>query len=181
MTALSCLLALPLLVLLDTAWVALFRARPVGRFEVLLAGESLVRVRSSAGDFTIYPKARRLTLHGGPHRGDVPFSDIKGLSFRVEERHALLEELFFGFDLTDHFAAYQDTVDWHSIAVVTHDGRRIALVLSGQWHPREFLMGWYIDAQAWCLERLGLLTDVEAQCQAALARLRSALGDPPLV
>jgi hypothetical protein len=177
MTVVSSLLALLVAILVDTAWVALFRAKPVGKFKVVRRGESLFQFESTTGTFSVFPKERRLEVKDGNGKRVVKFSELKGMEYRVNESYALVQELFFGYDLTDTLARYQDTVDWFSVAVVTEDDKRIPLFLSGQYTQREFLLSWYIEAQSWLLDKLGLLTDVEAQSREAMDLLRTKLGN----
>lgn len=165
----------------DTAWVALFRAQPVGRLEVLRDGSALFQFRSRCGTFSIYPKERRLLLGGRDGPRQLALDRIRGLEYRMNQSHALLQELFFGFDLTDFLEDYRDTVDWFSVAVLTHEGERIPLYLSGEYQQREFLMTWYIDLQAGLLRALGLLADVPARSREAMELLRAKLGSPPLL
>ncbi len=142
MTYFSALLSLLFAALADTAWVALFRAKPVGKFQVIRQGEALFQFTSTTGTFSVFPKERRLEMKDGNRKRSVNFSDLKGLEYRANQSYALLQEFFFGFDLTDSLARYQDTVDWFSIAVVTYDNQRIPLFLSGQYTQREFLISW---------------------------------------
>ena len=181
MTYLSAFLSLLVAALVDTAWVALFRSKPVGKFQVIREGEALFQFTSTTGTFSIFPKERRLEVREGNTRRSVSFSDLKGMEYRVNENYALLQELFFGFDLTDTLARYQDTVDWFSISVLTHDNKRIPVFLSGQYTQREFLLAWYIEFQSQLLEKLGFLTDVEAQSRQAMGMLRVKLGNLPLL
>ncbi|MFN6994423.1 MAG: hypothetical protein ACK4PH_09480 [Aquincola tertiaricarbonis] len=175
------LLGLAFAVLADTFWVVVFRAQPVGRFKRVLQGTALVRIEGSAGAILIYPRERRLEVQHRGRRHRLAFDDIRGLEYRVEERPAWLQELFFGLDITDLLSRYQDTVDWFSIALLTHGGERVPLYLSGRWQRREFALGWYIDAQQAVLQRLGLMADVERRSRDALDTLRRHLGDPPLL
>lgn len=181
MTYITALLSLVVAVIVDTAWVAVFRAKPVGKFNVLRKGEALFQFSSTTGDFSIFPKERRLEVREGKSKRIVQFSELKGMEYRVNESYALVQELFFGYDITDSLARYQDSVEWFSIAVVTHDNIRIPLFLSGQYTQREFLMSWYIELQSRALERLGLLKDVQAQSRQAMELLRSKLGDLQLI
>jgi len=167
------LLCLVLPIVADTAWVALFRAKPAGRFKVSRESDDEIGFSSSTGIFVIKSAARTLAYASGRQRGVLSFDEIKGLEYRADEHYALLAELFFGFDGTDLLPRYRDTVDWYSIAVLATDGRRIPLFLSGEYQPREFLLGWYIELQAALLSRIGLLTDVEEQGWQALAAIQS--------
>lgn len=164
----------------DALWVALFRARAAGRFQVLQDGYARYRFRTDVGEFSIYPREQRLDHPQARGRASVAFADIRGLEYRVNPEYAWLQELFFGYGVTDLLGQYHDTVEWYSLAVVLHDGTRVPLYLSGQYVRREFLMGWYLDAQAWVLERLRLARNVEDDARATMENLRARLGDPPL-
>lgn len=168
-------------IVLDTAWVALFRARPVGKFQVLRDTATTLSFASKTGTFSINRGAGTLAYVSGKRRGSFKLTDIKGLEYRVNESTAILEELFFGLNLTDFLPAYRDTIEWFSISVVATNGDRTPLYLSGRYCPREFLMGWYIDLQAEVLARMGLLKDVEEQCRSALTLIRAGLGNPRLL
>ena len=181
MNIFSLALAVALAILVDTAWVALFRARPVGRFKVLRDAGGVFTFTSNAGTFSADQASQTLSYVNRRQRGSVTFSEIKGLEYRVNEKHAVLAELFFGFDLTDLLPRYQDTVEWFSIAVVTSEGKRIPLYLSGRYEPREFLLGWYIELQANFLARAGLLKNVEEHSRSVLSLIQSHLGNPKLL
>lgn len=167
--------------IIDTAWVALFRARPVGRFTITRQTEAQLGFTSSTGSFILNREARTLAYTSGKQRGVVGFDQIKGLEYRVNEEYALLAEWFFGFDGMDLLPQYHDTVDWFSIAALTTDGKRVPLFLSGQYRPREFMLGWYIELQADLLARLGLMTDVEEQGSEALRAIQSRLPEISLL
>lgn len=168
-------------VLADTAWVALFRAQREGKFRILRDIGGTFGFVSNSGTFTTSQSSQSLSYVTTKHRGTLKFSDIKGLEFRVDVKFALVEELFFGFDFTDLMPQYQDTVEWFSIVAVASDGKRIPLYFGGQYQPREFLMGWYIECQTAILARLGLFKDVEEQSRLALDLIRSRIGDPRLL
>lgn len=180
-TVLALVLLVAVAVVLDTVWVALFRAQPVGRFKVLLDGEAVFQFRTELGSFSILPKEGRLHFKGPRGAGTVEHHELKGLEYRVHESYALVQELFFGLDLSDLWPKYADTVDWFSLTAVTLDGRRIPLYLSGQYTRREFLMGWYIDLQAAFLRRAGWLVDVEEQSRQVMERVAARLGHPRLL
>lgn len=167
-------------VVLDTLWVLAFRAQAAGRFRVLQDGYARWRFRTDVGEFSVYPREARLEHPQGRGRASVAFAEIAGIEYRASVEHAWLQEWLMGYDLTDLLARYEDTVEWFSIGIVTREGRRVPLYLGGRYRRREFLMGWYIDAQDWVLERLGLVRDVEGDARAVLDRLRARLGDPPL-
>jgi hypothetical protein len=179
--ALSIVAFVVVAVALDTFWVALFRARPVGKFRVLCDTTSTLAVTSKTGNFIVDKSAGVLKFACGKRRGTLRLSEIKGLEYRVNEKTAILEELFFGLSLTDLLPAYQDTIEWFSISVVATNGTKVPLYLSGRYCPREFLMGWYIELQSELLSRLGLLRDVEVQSRSALALIQASLGSPRLL
>lgn len=162
-------------VLADTVWTALFRAGPVGRFKIIHESGSEIRFTSSTGNFVVNRDSRTLRFSCGRDRGVLRFDEIRKLEYHVDERYALLAQLFVGLNRSSLLDRYHDTVDWFSITVLTLDGRRIPLFLSGQYQPREFLLGWYIDLQAELLEYLGLMVDVEKQGRAALDAIQARM------
>jgi len=181
MNLLSFALATIFSLALDTAWVALFRARPVGTFKVLRDTADTFSFSSNHGIFTVDQRSQTLRYVFRKQRSSWNLSDIKGLEYRVNEEHAVLEEFFFGLYLLDLLARYQDTVEWFSISAVTTEGKRIPLYLSGQYYPREFLLGWYIRLQAALLSRMGLLTDVEEESRAVVKVLQAGFRNPKLL
>lgn len=175
------ILCLAIGVVVDTVWVGIFRKRPIGNFKVLASSHGTTRIESSTGNFTLDEGARTLRYRVGGTGGTLAFSEIAGLEYRVNEKGAVLAELVLGLNVTDLLTKYRDTVEWFSIAVVAHDGRRVPLYLSGQYQPREFLLGWYIELQAAVLEHLGHWPDVQKDSRAALDLLRPRLGQPRLL
>jgi len=173
---LSFLLAVAVAVIADTAWFMAWRARSVGRFRVTRDSPTSFAFTSRTGTFTVHRTTGRLLYTQDGQRHALPLADLRGLEYRVDERSAVLEELFLGFGVTDWLGAYRDAVEWFSIAAVASDGRRIPLFLSGAYQRREFLAGWYVDRQAEWLGRLGWITDVEAQAEAALALIQARSG-----
>lgn len=171
------LLALPAAVAIDTAFVALFHRHKAGTFEVARDDDDVFRFVSDTGRFNIYPGQRKLGYTVGTERGTLAFDEMDGIEYRAEERHALLAELFFGFDITDFMGRYHDSREWFSIAVVARGGHRIPLYLGSSWRQREFLMGWYIELQSALLSRLGLLRDAEVESRDACDRIRARLGN----
>ena len=148
---------------IDTAFVALFRAHKAGKFDVVRDDAGMFGFATDTGRFNVYPGQRKFGYTVGAQRGTLAFDDIDGFEYRVDERHALLAELFFGFNLTDFMGRYRDTREWFSIAVVARGSQRIPLYLGSRYQRREFLMGWYIDLQSALLSRLGLLRDAKAK------------------
>jgi hypothetical protein len=167
----SALLGALLLAAADTAWVALFRAAPAGRFRVLVDDGTTFTFATTTGRFSVDRAARVLTYAAGKRRGRLGFDEMKGLEYRVDSQWAVLQEIFFGWDATDWMAPYRDTVDWFALAVVTNDGQRLPLYLAGRYAPREFMLTWYIDLQSALLEKLRLAHDVEARSRDAVALL----------
>lgn len=163
---------------IDTAFVALFHAHKAGKFAVVRDDGGMFGFVTDTGRFNVYPDQRKLGYTVGAQRGTLAFDDIDGIEYRAEERHALLAELFFGFDLTDFMGRYRDTREWFSIAVATRDGQRIPLYLGSRYQRREFLMGWYVDLQSALLSRLGLLKDAETESREACELIRSRLDNP---
>lgn len=177
MALLALLLVLAAGFAIDTAFVALFRAHKAGKFEVVRDDAGMFGFVTDTGRFNVYPGQHKLGYTIGAQRGTLAFDQIDGIEYRAEERHALLAELFFGFDLTDFMGRYRDTREWFSIAVVARGGQRIPLYLGSRYQRREFLMGWYIDLQCALLSRLGLLRDAETESREAYELIRSRLGN----
>jgi hypothetical protein len=178
LTLLACLL---LAVVIDTAWVALFRQRPVGKFVVERDGSAIFRFRSSTGHFTILPKDRIFEYSTRTLKNRLPFEAIRGIRFHVSEETALLEEILMGWDLTDFLPRYTDTVQWFAISVLSRSGEEIPVYLSGQYQRREFLFTGYIDLQYAFFNLIGLRGDVEATSRLAMEKIRDKLGSPPLL
>lgn len=168
-------------VVVDTAWVALFRAQPVGRFKVVREGESVFQFQSDVGSFTILPREGKLKYKTSAGPQEITQENLKGIEYHVNESVAVLQELFFGLQGTDLLARYMDTVDWFSLVAVSKDGRRVPLYLSGQYTPREFMLSWYIELQAWFLQRVGLMADVEQQSREVMELVCKKLGNPRLL
>ena len=178
MAFLAFLLILAAAFAIDTAFVALFHAHKAGKFEILRDDDGMFGFATDTGRFNVYPGQGKLGYTVGAQRGTLAFDEMEGIEYRADERHALLSELFFGFNLTDFMGRYRDTREWFSIAVVARGGRRIPLYLGSSWQRREFLMGWYIDLQSALLSRLGLLKDTAAESREAYELIRSRLGNP---
>ena len=168
-------------VLADSVWVALFSARPVGKFRVVLDNKLRFDFASTPGTFSLNRATRVLSYHCGKLRGSLKLAEITGLEYHVNANYALLEELFFGLDCFDLMSQYADTVEWFSITAVADGDRRIPLFVSGRYLPREFMLGWYIDLQAAVLSKVGLLKDVEGQSRSALELLQARLGTTRLL
>ena len=181
MSIIAILVSVIAFVVLDTIWLALFRVLPLGKFRVLSSADSLFSFKTNVGAFSANQERHTFVYSMSEQRGSVPFSAIKGLEYRVDVKYAYLQELFFGFDLTDLLERYRDTVEWFSITLVTLDGKRIPLYLSGEYCPREFFASWYIELQASLLQKFGIIQDVEMQSRAALDLIRTNLGEPQLV
>jgi hypothetical protein len=162
---------------LDCFWVALLSARHTGRLQVLSDRPPSFCFRSRVGSYVINRATRALHYRVGQKKGVLRFDELAGLSYRVEEKGALLEELFMGFGLTDFFAPYRDTVQWHCIEAVATDGTRLPLFISGVYCQREFLATWYIERRDAFMLALGLLKDVPQQAREALLLLQAQTGE----
>ena len=92
----------------------------------------------------------------------------------------MLQELFFGFDLPDLLHRYADTVVWHSISLEMVDGSELPVFIAGQYQPREFLLGWYIDAQEQLLASLGMFRDAREHTVGVLDALQGGFGQAGL-
>jgi hypothetical protein len=168
-------------VVIDTIWLAIFSVMPQGKFRVLVDSPSSFGFLTTLGGFAVDRGKRILSYTLPGRRGTVPFTAIKGLEYRAQVKHAFLQELVFGLNLTDLLTRYRDTVEWFSIAAVTVSEERIPLYLGGQYMRREFLMTWYINLQATLLEKLGILRDEEVESRAVLEVIQGHLGNAKLI
>ena len=167
---------------IDLFFVGLFRAMRKGRFKVIRSSAKTFGVRTNFGLFTISEARRTLAITKGSSIKSVLLADIIRLKYSQHESWAGFAEFFFGFDLPDLFPAYQDRVNWHTIKLVMRNGEEIPVFIAGEYEPREFLFGWYLDLQASALRGMGFLkTDVTAHAHSAidilLAELRRAGAD----
>jgi hypothetical protein len=165
----------------DTAWFAFLHAQQVGFLKVLTEGTALFKFKTKIGTFSILPKERQIEYKLQGRAATLYRDELKGLEYKVNETYAFVQELLMGYEFRDVMPRYHDSINWFSIAAVKVDGTRVPLYVSGQYERKEFWLGWYVEAQEWCLARLGLFTDVEAQSNAALEKLQSKLGNLPLV
>jgi len=140
-------------------------------FKVLRDDARTLTCASNLGGFSVDRVACTLGYTLSDQRGSLSFSEIKGIEYQARVDWASLEEFVLGFDATDLLPQYRDTIEWFSIAAVTHRGKRIPLYLRGNFRHREFLMGWYIELQTVFLTRLGLLEDMEENSRSVLDRI----------
>lgn len=91
MSILFLALAVGFALVMDTAWIAFFRARAVGKFQVLREAGNTSIFRSSTGTFTLKQDARFFSYVLDKQRGSLKFSEIKGIEYRVNEKFAVLD------------------------------------------------------------------------------------------
>ena len=118
----------------DTFWVAMFRVAPQGRFKISIDNPSSFSFLTRLGAFSIQHAKKVLSFSVRGRRGVVPLSEIKAVEYRARVTDALVQELFFGYDLTDLMGPYRDTVEWYSISAVTNAGERIPIYAGGLVH-----------------------------------------------
>ncbi len=168
-------------IVLDTLWVAFFRAQPVGKFKILRDGESVFQYQSHNGVITIFPKEGKFQYKDMKGSQSIKCEDLKGIEYRANESLAVIQDLFSGVQGIDLQPQYMDTIDWFSLTAVAKDGKRIPLYLSGQYNPRGFMLSWYIDLQAQFLEKIGVLVDVEQKSFEIMELVCEKLGNPKLL
>ena len=154
------LVFLIVLALLDFLFVAFFRRLKKGRYKIHSNTADVFEFSTDVGGFSI-DRANRVFRYATPAgRGSVSLDSLEKLEFGLVTNYALLQEIFFGFDILDFLPRYQDSDYWYSIAVRTREGEQIPVYIAGQYKQREFLMTWYINLQQRVLEALGLFVDV---------------------
>jgi hypothetical protein len=168
-------------VVLDTFWLAAFRATPQGKFKVSVNNSSSFSFVTKLGGFSVDRGKQALSFAVAGRRGLLALSEIKGLEYRARVEAATIQELFLGLDLTDVFSRYRDTIEWYSISAVTTKQERIPIYLGGEYQRREFLMTWYIDLQTALLEKLGVSHDEGAESRKALGVIQQQLGNVQLI
>ena len=162
------------LILLDFLYVAFFRRLKKGRYRLYSDTPDLFEFSTDAGGFAI-DRTRGEFRYATPEgRGSVPLDSIEKLEFGLVRNYALLQEIFFGFDITDFLPRYQDSDYWYSIAARTVHGERIPLFIAGQYKQREFLLTWYINLQQRVLEALGVFVDVRDFSAAVVDDIQAA-------
>jgi len=164
-----------LAIILDTLFVGLFRRRRGGKSKLIEYSNGSFRIQSEFGiiKYSSEDKFLRCTIKGKSTK--LAADRVLGIKYRAEARYALLEELLFGFNIADFFARYQDSVDWYSISLIGPDDIELPIYIAGQYQPREFLLGWYIDMQRHFLEKVGLVTDIEIESRQLVTDLLKCL------
>ncbi len=163
--------------MLDFIFVAFFRRLKKGRYKVHANTAEVVEFSTDVGGFAIdrvHEEFRYATPEG---RGSVPLAAVRKLEFGLVEKYALLQEILFGFDLTDYLGRYQDSDYWYSIVVRTVEGEHIPVYIAGQYKQREFLMTWYINLQQRVLEVLGVFVDVHDWSRAVVDSIQDAFQE----
>jgi len=161
---------------LSLAFVGLWAARPQGRFKVLADTPERFVFSSSCGEFTLHHGSGTLAWIAKGQRASTKLADMRGFDYLVNEEADWVGEFLFGFDFTDLWARYRDSVEWHEIAIVTSPQGRVPVFRSGRLQQREFLMTWFFDLQERLLVALGLLHDVDRQSREALELLQQRFG-----
>jgi hypothetical protein len=157
-------------------FVGLWAARPQGRFKVRVDTPERFAFSSSCGEFTLHRGSGTLAwIHKG-QRASTTLDDIRGFDYLANDEADWVGEFLFGFDFTDLWARYRDTVEWHEIAIISASRGRVPVFRSGRLQQREFLATWFFNLQERLLVALGLLHDVEQQSRDALALLQDRFG-----
>lgn len=161
---------------LDTLFVAYFRRLKQGQFNVTLDIPSLYRFETDLGKFQINRKHGRIDYVAKNRARHCPLSDVERIEFTSSKEHAFFEELLFGYDLTDLFEAYRDTIDNYVILVHRKNALSFPVFTATQYKKRDFWMGWYITLQEDLLERMGLFRNGYTHSMAAYMELRKAFA-----
>ncbi len=176
------LIFLLVVALLDFLFVAFFRRLKKGRYKVHTDTSEVFEFSTDVGGFAIDRVERvfRYATPGG--RGSIPLDAVNKLEFGLVEKYALLQEILFGFDLTDFMGRYQDSDYWYSISLRTADNEHIPIYIAGQYKQRSFLMTWYINLQQRILEAMGAFVDVHDWSRAVVDSLKDAFqgSDVPI-
>jgi hypothetical protein len=162
----------------DILLVALLRQPSGGKFEVVEDTDQHFRFGTDLGEFLLDKNSGEFVykLNGGS--AAMPLGNIQSVEFNFSERWALAQEFLFGIQATDViFDRYKDSKYTYSIRVVTVDRRSIPVYTASQYHPREFMMTWYINLHQSLMERLGWYTDGFEHSMSTLERLRDAFED----
>jgi hypothetical protein len=84
MTYITAFPSLLVAALVDTAWVAVFRAKPVGKFSVLVKARR-VAVLVQQRRFHHLAQGGALEMREGKNKRSVQFSEPNGMEYRVSE------------------------------------------------------------------------------------------------
>lgn len=153
-----------------------FRRMRKGRFDVLARTPAGTSFRTDLATFRIDTVHRSIALVSPSGRRSAPLGDVQAVRIRESEDAAWLLEFMRGFDLMDLAGRYRDTVLWSTVSLRFVDGSEWPVFVAGQYQPREFLMGWFLDLQARVLVRLGWITDVPVRVHAVADELAALLA-----
>jgi hypothetical protein len=154
---------------------AVLRRMRMGRFVVRRDNTQAFGFETDFGRFHVDRTRGVIVATGKRAARTIAVADVVRLRYLAEERWAILEEWFMGLDLTDFLDGYRDLMHWHTIALELADGTQVPVFTAGEYEPREFLMGWYLDLQAGLLQRVGLMRDVSEYARGVCDRLRDEL------
>ena len=170
------LLAVAMAIVLSLAFVALWAKRPQGRFKVRVDDAERFAFSSSCGEFTLHHGSGTLAWKQDGKHASTKLADIQGFDYLANEEADWAGEFLFGFDFTDMWGQYRDTVEWHEIAIITSPQGRVPVFRSGRLQQREFLSTWFFNLQERLLIAIGVLVDVEQQSREALDLLQDRFG-----
>ena len=162
-------------IVLDYFWTTLFRRVRKGKFKVVSDFEGAFQFETNFGQFRIDHKTQRMSVVSKQKRVSFSLKDISALRYTYNDEWALFNEWLFGFDYTDLLTNYQDLIHWYTITIKTNDGQKIPVFVAGQWEPREFLFGWYIQLQENILSRFGLFREIDEHCSEVFEQIHYQL------
>ena len=157
-------------------FVALWARRPQGRFKVSVDNKERFVFSSNCGEFSLHHGSGTLAWRHEGRTASTKLADIKGFDYLANEEADWAGEFLFGFDFTDMWGRYRDTVEWHEIAIITSPQGRVPVFRSGRLQQREFLSTWFFNLQERLLIALGVLVDVEKQARETLDLLQDRFG-----
>lgn len=163
-------------ILLSFLLVAWFRRLKQSRFEVTLDVPDLFRFETDLGRFQINRKHGRFDAVTADEKRHYLLSDIDRIEFQWTKKHALMEEILFGYHITDLFEVYRDTIDYYVILVHPRNALPVPVYAACQYQQRDFLSGWYIKLQQVLLGRLGLFKDGYVHSTSVYMQLREAFA-----
>jgi hypothetical protein len=163
-------------VALSLGFVALWARRPQGRFKVRVDTPERFVFSSNCGEFTLHHGSGTLAWIIDGRGASTKLADIKGFDYLANDEADWAGEFLFGFDFTDLWGRYRDTVEWYEIAIVTSPQGRVPVFRSGRLQQREFLATWFFNLQERLLIAIGVLHDVERQARETLELLESRFG-----
>lgn len=157
-------------------FVALWAKRPQGRFKVRVDDAERFVFSSNCGEFSLHHGSGTLAWRQDGKTASTKLADIRGFDYLANEEADWAGEFLFGFDFTDMWGQYRDTVEWHEIAIVTSPQGRVPVFRSGRLQQREFLSTWFFNLQERLLVAIGVLVDVDKQARETLDLLQSRFG-----